>query len=192
VALADADALPGWSGGDVDSKHAIRAIRGVTLWVAAGDSTGAVLSAALGFTEAGREGNFVRFIAGNGQHAPVTGGVVDLRVVGDFLPGRTGAGSVHHVAFRAADDKGQARMTQRLAGLGIQATAQMDRNYFRSVYFREPSGVIFEIATDAPGFSADEAPTALGESLKLPAWLEPRRREIERALPSLEREPALA
>jgi glyoxalase family protein len=192
VALPEADTVAGWSHGNVPGEHAIRGIRGVTLWVAAGDSSGAVLTGALNFVETGREGNLVRFAADGVTPAPVMGGVVDLRVVGDFLPGRMGAGSVHHVAFRAADDGQQASMTRRLSELGIEATAQMDRNYFRSVYFREPSGVIFEIATDQPGFAADEAQDALGESLMLPAWLEPRRNEIERSLPSLEREPALA
>jgi glyoxalase family protein len=116
------------------------------------------------------------------------GGVVDIRVAAGFLPGRMGRGSVHHVAFRAADDKAQAAMAARLRERhGLAATEQKDRNYFRSIYFREPGGVLFEIATDEPGFAIDEPATALGEALKLPAFLEPRRAEIERVLPPLER-----
>jgi glyoxalase family protein len=113
--------------------------------------------------------------------------VVDIRTAAGFLPGRMGRGSVHHVAFRAADDAAQAAMAARLRERhGLAATEQKDRNYFRSIYFREPGGVLFEIATDEPGFAVDEPATALGEALKLPAFLEPRRSEIERVLPPLE------
>ncbi len=188
VALASAGRLDAWHGGSVPAGHAIRGIRSVTLWVAAGDRTGAVLAGALGMRESAREGAYIRHVAGADDAAPVIGGAVDLRVVGDFLPGRMGAGSVHHVAFRAESDAAQAAMGEALrSGFGIQATEQKDRNYFRSIYFREPSGAIFEIATDAPGFAADEPAETLGEELKLPAWLEPKRDAISRALPTLER-----
>ena len=93
---------------------------------------------------------------------------------------------MHHVAFRAADDAVQADMVRNLAEKhGIQATEQLDRNYFRSVYFREPGGILFEIATDEPGFAADEAQERLGAELKLPAFLEARRSDIEARLPEL-------
>ncbi len=188
VALAAANALPAWTGDGVGAAHAIRGIRSVTMWIAAGDRSAAVLSRGLGFRELAREGNFVRFSAGQDDApAPVMGGAVDLRVVGDFLPGRMGAGSVHHVAFRAASDEDQAAMADRLRqDLGIDSTEQKDRCYFRSVYFREPSGVIFEIATDAPGFAVDEPFETLGSTLRLPPWLEAGRHEIERRLPALE------
>jgi glyoxalase family protein len=188
VALADAAALSGWDKNGVPADHAIRGIRSVTLWVARGDRSGAVLTEALGFREAATEGVFVRYSAGLGERAPVMGGAVDLRVVGDFLPGRMGAGSVHHVAFRAASDADQAAMAATLGRtLGIQTTEQLDRCYFRSIYFREPSGVIFEIATDAPGFATDEPVETLGETLQLPRWLEPQRARIAAALPPLAR-----
>ncbi|MFD0936509.1 ring-cleaving dioxygenase, partial [Methylobacterium trifolii] len=104
----------------------------------------------------------------------------------DFLRGRQGAGSVHHVAFRAADDSAQAAMAEALTRRhGLAVTEQRDRQYFRSVYFREPGGVLFEIATDAPGFAVDEAPESLGTALKLPAFLEPHRAGIEEALPAI-------
>jgi glyoxalase family protein len=186
VALSQAGALPGWTGDGVGAENAIRGIRGVTLWVAREEASGRVLSEALGFRRAGSEGGLVRFSTDGETAADVMGGAVDLRVVGDFLPGRMGAGSVHHVAFRAAGDAEQAGMSRALSEkLGIRATEQLDRQYFRSVYFREPSGVIFEIATDDPGFAADEPAETLGETLMLPAWLEPRRGEIERVLPRL-------
>ena len=98
-----------------------------------------------------------------------------------------GRGSVHHVAFRAVDDAAQAAMVRQLVeNHGLQHTPQLDRQYFRSVYFREPGGVLFEIATDAPGFAVDESVASLGKELKLPPFLEPRRHEIEAALPPLE------
>ena len=95
---------------------------------------------------------------------------------------------MHHVAFRAADDAEQAEMARKLSEeLGQHVTEQKDRKYFRSVYFREPSGVIFEIATDQPGFAVDEPAASLGEVLQLPDFLEAHRREIEDALPVLEK-----
>ena len=110
-----------------------------------------------------------------------------LRAVGEFLPGRQGAGSVHHVAFRAADDAAQAAMVERLTGgvHGLRVIQQRDRAYFRSVYFREPGGVLFEVATDEPGFAVDEPIETLGKALKLPAGLEAHRAGIERALPEI-------
>ncbi|MGL4438652.1 MAG: ring-cleaving dioxygenase [Bosea sp. (in: a-proteobacteria)] len=186
VALAAADMLPAWTGDGVGVDYAIRGIRSVTMWVTTADRSAEVLTDALGFREAAREGSFVRYSASADASAPVMGGAVDLRVVGDFLPGRMGAGSVHHVAFRAQSDAEQSEMSATLASrLGIQTTEQMDRCYFRSIYFREPSGVIFEIATDAPGFATDETVATLGHKLQLPSWLEPRRADITRALPPL-------
>ena len=115
------------------------------------------------------------------------GGVVNIREAKELLAGQMGRGSVHHVAFRAADDAAQAAMARKLAeNHGLQHTVQLDRQYFRSVYFREPGGVLFEIATDAPGFAIDEPVQSLGKELKLPPFLEPRRKEIEAALPPLE------
>ncbi len=181
VLTAGDDAAAPSSRGDVPAEHAIHGFDGVTLMVADAAPTGAVLTGALGFREVGREGPLVRFVSG-----ARIGGIVDLHAAEGFLPGSMGAGSVHHVAFRAADDASQAGMARQLAGeLGIGATEQKDRCYFRSIYFREPGGVIFEIATDTPGFAIDEAPEHLGEALKLPDFLEPRRSAIEAALPAL-------
>jgi glyoxalase family protein len=113
--------------------------------------------------------------------------VVDIREVGGFLAGRMGRGAVHHVAFRAADDAEQAAMARKLTQRRLaDVTDQKDRQYFRSVYFFEPGGVLFEIATDAPGFAVDEPPAELGTALKLPPFLEPRRGELEAVLPPLE------
>jgi glyoxalase family protein len=189
VAAPEAAALAGHQEGDVAAANAIRGVHGVTLWVEKANGSADVLTGPLGFTPNGVEGDRHRFVA----DGAAIGGVVDLKVVGGFLPGRSGAGTVHHIAFRADDDTAQARMAEALSGgLGIAVTDQKDRQYFRSVYFREPSGVIFEIATDAPGFSIDEAQDALGEMLKLPAWLEPHRSRIEAALPKLDLARAVA
>jgi glyoxalase family protein len=94
---------------------------------------------------------------------------------------------VHHIAFRAADDAEQGKMAQKLvSNHGLHPTEQRDRNYFRSIYFREPGGVLFEIATDIPGFAVDEPVATLGRDLKLPSFLEQHRKQIEDVLPNLE------
>lgn len=144
--------------------------------------TGAILTDVFGFKEAGREGHLVRYTADGGAGSAVT-----IRETDGFLPGRMGRGSVHHIAFRAADDAQQAAMARKVRGdHRLSPTSQLDRNYFRSVYFREPGGTLFEIATDQPGFAVDEPMESLGRALKLPGFLEPHRREIEAALPPLE------
>jgi glyoxalase family protein len=176
------EAEPAWSDGAVPAEHALRGLHGVTLLLEDAGRTGAILADVLGLRASAREGTVVRHASDASA-----GAIVDLRTAGGFLPGRTGRGTVHHVAFRAADDATQAAMVARLAeNHGIRATEQKDRNYFRSVYFREPGGILFEIATDEPGFAVDEAPAALGQALKLPPFLEPRRREIEAVVPALD------
>lgn len=180
VGVPDAESEPHWSTAEVPAEHAIRGLHGVTLLLESAAATASVLTDVLGFREVGREGNLFRF-AGSADG----GGFVTLWEAGDFLRGRPGAGSVHHVAFRAADDAAQAGMVERLEARGFSVTEQRDRQYFRSVYFREPGGVLFEIATDAPGFAVDEPEDALGHHLKLPPGLEPHRAAIEAALPPI-------
>jgi glyoxalase family protein len=171
---------PAWAGSGVPAEHAIRGFHGVTLMVGDAGPSGAVLTGALGFERAGEESGLIRYRA----RADI-GGFVDLRETKGFGSGRMGRGSVHHTAFRAADDAEQAEMARKLTeDLGLQVTEQKDRKYFRSVYFREPGGVIFEIATDQPGMGVDEK--ELGSGLRLPDFLEARRRQIEAALPPLE------
>jgi glyoxalase family protein len=173
---------PGWSNGEIPAEYAIRGFHGVSLLLEDSTATGAVLSDVLGFAKIAREGALTRYKADGAG----LGGIVDLRTAGGFLRGIQGAGSVHHVAFRAADDAEQAAMVQKLVeNHRIRTTEQKDRNYFRSVYFREPGHVLFEIATDIPGFAADEPVATLGQALKLPSFLEPRRKEIEAALPEI-------
>ncbi|MCV9939128.1 ring-cleaving dioxygenase [Boseaceae bacterium BT-24-1] len=182
VAVPGSESEPAWDNGEVPVEVAIRGFHGVTLLLDKTETTAAILRDVFGFVEAGREDNTVRMRAEGTLH----GGVVDLRAAGGFLPARMGAGSVHHIAFRAGDDAEQERMVKQLAEtFGLRTTEQRDRFYFRSVYFREPGGVLFEIATDAPGFAIDEPAEDLGGALKLPAQYETRRAEIEAVLPAL-------
>jgi len=177
------DEKPGWSAGGVPAEHAIRGFHSVSLLLAEADPTAAILTDVFGLVADGREDATRRYRAPGVD----VGAIIDLRSAGEFLPARQGAGSVHHIAFRAADDATQAAMVRKLASdHHIATTEQKDRNYFRSVYFREPGRVLFEIATDPPGFAVDEAPDALGQSLKLPPFLEARRAAIEAALPKLD------
>ncbi|MFO1147355.1 MAG: ring-cleaving dioxygenase [Alsobacter sp.] len=182
VGVRGAEAEPAWSTADVPAEHAVRGFQGVTLLLADAGPTGAILTDVLGFAEAGREGSLVRYATPQGG----IGAIVDIDVASGPSPSRPGAGSTHHIAFRAKDDAEQEAMVRKLAeNHRIRTTEQRDRNYFRSVYFREPGRVLFEIATDIPGFAVDEAKAELGQALKLPAFLEPRRPQIEAALPDL-------
>lgn len=182
VGVPGIEAEPAWAGSDVPVEHAIRGFHSVSLLLEDAAPTGAILSDVFGFREIGREDTLIRYRA---DGAPF-GSVIDLRVAGGFLPARQGAGSVHHIAFRAADDAAEEEMVRKLAeNHGIRTTEQRDRNYFRSVYFREPGRVLFEIATDIPGFAVDEPAESLGQALKLPPGLETQRERIEAILPEL-------
>lgn len=183
VGVLGAEGSPAWHGAGVPAEHAIRGFHGVGLMVDTAGGTSTILTDVLGFVAEGREKNTLRFRAPDVS----VGGIVDVQEVGGFLAGRMGGGTVHHVAFRAASDDEQAEMRRKLAsGQKLHVTEQLDRNYFRSIYFREPGGVLFEIATDQPGFTVDEPLAELGQSLKLPSFLENRRKEIEAKLTPLE------
>ncbi|MCJ2010451.1 ring-cleaving dioxygenase [Methylobacterium sp. E-041] len=181
VGVEEAGPAPTRDGGDVPAEHALRGLHGVTLLLAETGPTAAILTDGLGFREAARDGASIRFAG-----SAAAGGFVTLATAADRSSGRPGAGSVHHIAFRAADDAAQAAMVERLSTHHrLAVTEQRDRQYFRSVYFREPGGVLFEIATDVPGFTVDEPLATLGSALKLPAGLEPHRARIAAALPDL-------
>ena len=181
VAHPSAETLPAWSGGQVEEDHAIRGIHSVTLWEDGHELTSRLLQDSLGFRLMREQGSIYRFIARDAGPASI----VDLRVVPGLWSGVMGAGAVHHVAFRARDETEQVAIRGALATLGSNITPQLDRQYFRSVYFREPGGVLFEIATDGPGFTLDEPLETLGRELALPPWLEDRRFEIEALLPDV-------
>ncbi|TNC61095.1 ring-cleaving dioxygenase [Rubellimicrobium roseum] len=182
VALPGIEREPAWSTDEVRADVALRGIHSVSLLLREVAPTGAILTDVFGFQEVGREGTTVRFKAEGTE----VGGTVDIREAGEFLRARQGGGSVHHIAFRAADDEAAFAMQRKLVeNHGLHTTEQKDRNYFRSLYFREPGGVLFEIATDGPGFTADEPLDTLGTALKLPAQYEARRDRIEAVLPAL-------
>ena len=181
-----AEALPGHVTAFIGEEQAIRGLAIVTLLVEDCDATASVLEEALGWRECARasHGGFLRLrFQAPGEAGP--GRLIDVLKAPEAAPAEEGVGSIHHIAFRAKDDAAQAAMGAAMRKQGLKPTEQRDRNYFRSIYAREPSGVLFEVATDGPGFLVDETAEALGSSLRLPAKLESHRAEIEAALPPL-------
>ena len=167
-----------WPGLRVPPEHALGPIDAVVLETAAYAGTRAALET-LGFAIASDEGGVTTFgVAGGGP-------VKTVRVARATGRAVSGAGTVHHVAFRVADDASLAEWRARLIGEGYHVTPVKDRDYFRSIYFREPGGTLLELATDGPGFAADERPESLGELLKLPPFAEPQRADIEAGLTPL-------
>ncbi|HET9014213.1 MAG TPA: ring-cleaving dioxygenase [Thermomicrobiaceae bacterium] len=187
VAVERPPEVTAWQDGPVPPEHAVRGFHGVTIWEAALERTAAVLGDLLGFRALGEEEGRVRFQVGDGPARAL----VDVVVLASAPRGAEGVGTVHHIAWRTRDDASQLAWQARVADRGLDVTPVRDREYFRSIYFREPGGVLFEIATDPPGFGVDEPPEALGTGLRLPPWLEPRRAALEQSLPPL-RLPAAA
>jgi len=168
-------------GGTVPSEYAIRGFYGVTLWEQNVERTAELLTETLGFRLQGEAGQRLRFRAASDG----PGALVDVIHRPQGEPGWGGAGTVHHVAWRTPNDEEQTAWQKEIAGRGFHVSPVMDRQYFHSIYFREPGGVLFEIATDPPGFTFDEPREGLGQGLKLPPWLEPQRSQIEEILPRL-------
>ena len=160
-------------------------LHGVTLSESGYESTAKLLTETFGYRLAKQEKNRFRYRA----HGAI-GSVVDVLCQPDKRSGSMGAGTVHHVAFRAESDMQQLQWREKVSSIGYDVTPVLDRQYFHSIYFREPGGVLFEIATDPPGFTIDEPFETLGTHLKMPAWLEPQRARIEAALPKLKMPPA--
>lgn len=179
-----------WSGSPVPAERQIRGLEGARAQERELTTTTAFLTQAMGFRLVGEERGWQRWVAGGAEAPGHSGGWFDLRPAADERRGMWGVGSIHHLAWRVDDDAHQAEVRARVGEAGPSPTPVIDRFWFRSVYFKEPGGVLFELATDGPGFAVDEAPEHLGESLVLPPWLEAHRAEIEGALPPLE--PALA
>lgn len=181
VETADERQFSPWEASAVPTEWQIRGIHSVRLWERNLADTAGFLTETLGFTRVGAEDDWTRFAAGAGR----SGEFVDIRELPDARRGAWGTGSVHHVAWRVDDRAAGLEVRDRVAAAGRRPTEVIDRFWFESVYFMEPGGVLFELATDGPGFSVDEDPATLGESLVLPPWLEPMRERIEERLPPI-------
>ena len=168
-----------WNGSPVPPERQVRGLHGAQVWERDPEVTAAFLTGVLGFVRFGEENGWTRF------GFPDSAGVVDLREAKDARRGAWGVGSVHHLAWRVADAGEQLAVREQIEQAGANATPVIDRFWFKSVYFKEPGGVLFEIATDGPGFAVDEDPAHLGEALVLPPWLETARDRIEAVLPPL-------
>jgi glyoxalase family protein len=182
IASISAPGFEPWSDGAVPVEYSLRGFHGVSVSLEGYEQTAKLLTETFGYQVLEQSSNRFRFAA-PGESG--TGRIVDLLCMPDGSTGRVAAGSVHHIAFRARNDEEQLAWRQRLVGLGYNITPVIDRTYFHSIYFREPGGVLFEIATDPPGFTLDESFKDLGENLRLPPWLEPSRSQIEKILPPI-------
>jgi glyoxalase family protein len=171
-----------WEQSPVPVEHQIRGLESARMVEQDLAETISFLSDALGFQKIGEEGSWQRYGTGAGS----SGQYVDLQESREARRGAWGTGSVHHLAWRVGDEAHQLEVREQVLRGGAHPTPVIDRFWFKSVYFREPGGVLFELATDGPGFHVDEAMESLGESLVLPPWLEPDRAAIEAALPKLE------
>ena len=168
-----------WDGGPVAGERQIRGLFSAQLWEHDSGATSAFLARVLGFSKLGAEAGWTRY------GFPDAAGVVDIRDAPEARRGIWGIGAVHHLAWRVADDQHELAMRARIESAGARPTPVIDRFWFKSVYFKEPGGVLFEIATDGPGFAVDEDAAHLGETLVLPPWLEGHRASIQQSLPPL-------
>src|SRR3712207_1294856 len=184
LALAETDAREGWTDGPVPVENAIKGFAGATLLERDRRRTEGLLTDVLGFRAVGEDGNRFRYEAGGGEGEPPT--VLDVVEDPDAGRGNPIVGTVHHIAFRVPDEGTERALREEVVSLGYNVTPVLDRKYFRSIYFREPGGVLFEIATDAPGFTLDESVDELGTNLKLPPQYESRRGQLEERLTPLE------
>ena len=185
IAEGEADVPRPRAASSVGPAHALRGFHSFTLWVERTETVRKLLVSSLGFSEVGTEPDI------EGQRTRFKGSSSGVGLFIDVVerPGKArgtfGVGSIHHIALRTRNDAEQGEYRQQLTAQGYGVTLVQDRQYFHSIYFRDPSGILFEIATDAPGFGVDEAPEELGKTLKLPSWLEPRRTALESQLPAL-------
>ena len=173
----DTDDREGWTYGQIPIDHSIRGFYGATLNLRNKDLTEQLLTKYMDYRYIAEENGRYRY-----GTAGKAGDIVDILVNPTGNRGQQSAGTVHHIAFRTANAASQLKVQKILMDNGYQVTEVKDRNYFTSIYFREPGGVLFEVATDEPGFAIDEDEAHLGELLKLPDWAEPSRAKIEAAL----------
>jgi glyoxalase family protein len=186
IALAETPDLPGraftpWEESPVSSEYQIRGLESARMVERDLAVTSSFLSEAMGFALLGTENGWHRYGVADGK----SGAYVDLQETPLAKRGAWGTGSVHHIAWRVDDEAHQLEIRRSVAERGAQPTPVINRFWFKSVYFREPGGVLFELATEGPGFAVDEDQAHLGEKLVLPPWLEPERAAIEKVLPDL-------
>ncbi|HET8854942.1 MAG TPA: ring-cleaving dioxygenase [Salinimicrobium sp.] len=170
-----------WLTGDISPEIAIRGFHNVSLTVKKAEPTAAVLTEILGYKFLRQEGNVYRFISDFTSNAAL----VDIIEIPDAVSGINAGGTNHHVAFRVKDDEVLMKFREKVLSKGMDITPKIDRDYFFSLYFREPGGILFELATDNPGFTVDETQENLGSALKLPKKYERAREQIEKLLPEL-------
>jgi glyoxalase family protein len=179
VARPAGRAFTPWDASPVQAEHQVRGLFGAQIWERDASVTGSFLTGVLGFEQRGTENGWTRYGFAN------TPGVVDVKETPNVSRGAWGVGAVHHLAWRVDDEQHQLTVKSQVIAAGGRPTPVIDRFWFKSVYFQEPGGVLFELATDGPGFAVDEPAEHLGETLVLPPWLEPSRTAIEGALPVL-------
>ena len=163
--------------GNIPLENSIKGFYNVEIWEEGYERTAAILHEQLDHTLIAEKGNRFRFAATNSP-----GNYVDILCAPDSLKGLGGNGTVHHIAFATANKQTQEEVRIKIAQRMLNPTPILDRQYFTSIYFREPGGVLFEVATEDPGFAIDEDKAHLGESLKLPSWYEKHRQVIEKAV----------
>jgi glyoxalase family protein len=176
------DSRTAWTTGDVTEQTATKGFHSITLTLKSIKGTVAVLTEIFGYKLLEQDGNRYRFVTDAIDNAAV----VDIIEAPEEKVGQSGGGTNHHVAFRVADESVLMQFREKIVSRGFNITPKIDRNYFYSLYFREPGGVLFEIATDNPGFATDETVEELGSHLKLPAQYETMRKQIEKVLPVLQ------
>jgi glyoxalase family protein len=182
IVAVERDERRGWNGANIPPAFALRGLHTAEIAVAAPAATESLITEDMGYRLVRREGKRARFETGTGG----SGASIDVIASTDGQHGLGGVGTIHHIAWRVGDDVGERAMQDRLARAGYNVSPVRDRNYFRSIYYRERGGVLFEIATDVPGFPDDEPVASLGSALKLPRQFEPARAEIENLLPPLQ------
>jgi glyoxalase family protein len=179
--VACSDARSPWKNGPVPYDYAIRGFYGITITVEGYERTASLLTEVMGFRYVQEDGSHFRYEVGAGG----AGALIDVQCLPSGTMGKVAVGTVHHVAWRVSNQDDQKAFQQKIIRFGLNVTPVIDRKYFHSIYFREPGRVLFEIATDPPGFGVDEPPEQLGTKLQLPPWLEPNRAKIEQILPPL-------
>jgi glyoxalase family protein len=175
IATASVRPERAYAEGPTPVEYAVHGFHSATLTVGGYQKSAELLTKTMGFRLLGNEGNRFRYGCGDG--------FADVRCAPEEKAGRVAVGTIHHIAWRTADDRQQESWRQELARAGYDVTPIIDRKYFHSIYYREPGGILFEIATDPPGFAVDETPEALGTKLQLPPWLEAAREQLMEVLP---------